>query len=258
MRKIIWGSIFISLLSVPVYCQELTGKQMVDNIAQEFQVGNVSEAEVLALKALHSEVKFSREELFDIHKYLAFCYVAYGQREKAIKEFIELLALNKDFRFDSKIYSPKIIAVFEEALVEKERLRQAEKDLKTMSPYLIQMKAGLRSLLFPGRGQLFKREQLKGYSLIAGESLTIIGLILSELQYEQAHKDYLNASTAEEIEKRYKKYNNWYKLRNASAALGIGIYLYSFFDSVYSPVNRSALGISLSPDGKGVCLTVAF
>ena len=258
MRNLFISFFFLGFLCISVWGQDSTGKQMIEKIAQEFASGNIYEAEILALKTLHSESNLSQEELFEVHKYLGFCYVAYGQRDKAIKEFLFLLRINKEFRFDNKIYSPKIVEVFEEALSEFIKLSETEKELNNKNPENIQLKAGLKSLVFPGRGQLLKGDKVKGYTLIGGESMILMGLLYSHIKVNQTHQEYLDETIAANIDDKYQTYNNWYKIRNFSAVTAAAVYLYSFFDGIYSPVKPSDSKISVKIAGNSIALTINF
>jgi len=258
MRNLFFNFFLLGFLCVNVWGQDSTGKRMIEKIAQEFAAGNIYEAEILALKALHSESDLSKPELFEVHKYLGFCYVAYGQRDKAIKEFIILLEINKEFRFDDKIYSPKIVEVFEEALAEFIKRSEAEKKLNDSNPQAIQIKAGLKSLVFPGRGQLFKGDKIKGYVLIGGESAILTWLIYSQLKLDQTHQEYLDETNTAIIENKYRTYNNWYKIRNITAVSAATVYLYGFFDSVYSPAKVSDSKVTAAISGNGFAVKINF
>ena len=254
--RIFLGTLLIFSLIVPICAgQNTTQSETIDRISREFANGNVYEAEILALKALHADVSYSPQELFEIHKYLAFCYVAYGQRDKAVNEFLEVLRIYPNHRFDKQIYSPKIIEVFEFAQQEYDRLQKTEPPIENMSTYEIQIRAGKKSLLFPGLGQLYKGDTQKGYILIGAESLTICALIFTQLQYDSAHDDYLNETSASEIDSKYDRYDFYYKARNISAAAAAAIYLYGFLDSVYHPVGDDpAFSVNVSPVRVGFTL----
>ena len=247
MRKILSGCIVLLCCSV-LYGQGPAQEQMVDEIARQFSSGNIYEAEIQALKALHSDIQFSNENLFEIHKYLAFCYVAYGQRDKAIKRFLEMLKLNPSHRFDPQIVSPKIVQVFETALTEFENANKNKQEIPEISASDIQLRAGMRSLAFPGLGQLYKGDKKKGYALIVGEAAAAAGFAISQIMLEKSHDEYLDAANQHMIQNKYETYNNWYKARNFTAAAAVMIYLYGFFDSVYWPADIEKAGFTILID----------
>ena len=247
MRKILPGFIII-LCAGALYSQGPAQEQMVDEIALQFSSGNIYEAEIQALKALHSDIQFSDESLFEIHKYLAFCYVAYGQRDKAVKEFLEMLMLKPDHRFDPQIVSPKIIQVFETALTEFEKNKASIPDISAISASDIQLRAGIKSLAFPGLGQIYKGEKRKGYILIACEAAAITGVAVSQIMLNESHDEYLKAANPQVIRDRYKNYNYWYKARNFTAASAVIIYLYGFFDSIYFHTDIEESGFTILYD----------
>jgi len=248
-------NLFIFSLIVPICAgQNAAVSETIHQIEYEFVNGNVYEAEILALKALHSDVSYSPSELFEIHKYLAFCYVAYGQRDKAVKEFLEVLTINPEYRFDKQIYSPKIIEVFENAVQEYNLQKSLEPQVKNLSSYEIQIRAGKKSLIYPGLGQLYKGEINKGYFLAGAETVSLCALTFSQWQLKSSHDEYLNAVNPDDIEKKYDRYDIFYKARNISAAAVAVIYVYGFFDSVYHPVdeeNISKLSMYFTPQTIG-------
>ncbi len=68
-----------------------------------------------ALTKLLSEEDPSEKQLVEIHRLLAFAYVALGADEVAVKEFREVLERDPDARLDPSLASPKIRAAFERA-----------------------------------------------------------------------------------------------------------------------------------------------
>ena len=68
-----------------------------------------------ALTKLLSEEEPSEAQLVEIHRLLAFAYVALGAEEVAVKEFREVLERDPGAKLDEATVSPKIRAAFERA-----------------------------------------------------------------------------------------------------------------------------------------------
>lgn len=241
MRKSVIIFINFIIVSSLCYAQKSQQDRIVQEIKSEYESGNIYETEILALKALHSQEKYTSNNLFEIHKYLAFCYVALGKRESAVNEFLELLEIDSDYRFNPKLISPKIIEVFNIALEKYEKSRFEPH----ISAEAIQIKASMRSLIFPGLGQIHKGEKRKGYILIGAEALSMSALVFFHWQYEVSHDAYLDAVVPDDIENKYERYNLYYKLRNFTAITAAAIYLYSYYDCVYTPSTNEYKSISL-------------
>ena len=252
--------LFIILLLVSSLSLAQSGEpeEVVQNIKSQYELGNIYEAEVLALKALNSNIAFTPAQRSEIHKYLAFCYVAMGERENAVQEFINLLKLTPDHRFNPKLISPKVIEVFNIAL---ERYQELLKQV-VVNPepnfHFKRIEASKRSLLFPGLGQLYKGEEQKGYILMGGEVTVLVSLVLFQWQYDKAHEAYLNASIQSDIQDKYDTYNLYYKLRNFSAVSAVLIYLYSYYDCVYIPSTGEERSVSVHFSPAQFSVTISF
>lgn len=218
-------------------------------IKAEFDKGNFNEAKNIALEALHSKEAYSEDDLFQIHQYLAFVYVARGELENAIKDFKEALKIKPDHRYDPRKVSPKIVDVFQQALEEYQTAQEYQKKEHKFS--YIKLEAGAKSLIFPGLGQLHKGQKTKGYILMGAESVSIAALALSQWQFMKAHDEYKQARMPGDIENKYREYNAYYKIRNLSAvAVGV-IYVYSFLDCLYTApsIESDSFTIQITPAG---------
>ena len=79
-----------------------------------YREGSYSEVPPSLTKLL-SEEDPSEAQLVDIHRLLAFAYVALGADEVAVREFREVIARDPDATLDATTVSPKIRAAFEHA-----------------------------------------------------------------------------------------------------------------------------------------------
>lgn len=234
----------------------------VDEVIRLYDEGKFRDAEVTALRALQSPQKPARVDQAILHKYLAFSYVAMGDAEKARNEFLNLLELDPLARLDSLYISPKIIAVFREAQQGYRSQRQQSRppDLTHLN---LQIAAVKRSLLFPGLGQLYRKQQVKGYSLLASEVVFLGSFIFCQVQYDQARDRYLAETNPSKMQRLYDDVNLYYRGRYASAILAAGVYLYSLFDVLYfpPPSESKPSRLSLAPSlrtGPSITLTLTF
>lgn len=259
MIKNILAVCCLLMLSTIAQTQDSDKSEIITAIENDFKNGNIYDAEIKALQAIHSGELISTDDLLEAHKYLAFCYVAYGESAKAKKEFLQVLSINSNFRLDQSIYSPKITDIFDEAVKEYTLLKSKsdEPGLRGKNSW-VQLQAGKKSLIFPGLGQIEKKQTIKGYAFAGGETISIIVLIYSQWQFMESHDEYLNAVSPDDIEKKYDKYNMFYKIRNFSAAGAVLIYTAGFIDALYYPVNmeNKAITVGLNPSGFRICVNL--
>ncbi|NLI97816.1 hypothetical protein GX441_04045 [bacterium] len=191
-----------------------------------------------------SDSSIEKDMLLELHKYNGFSFVALEKRDSAKKEFKAILELEPRFLLDPQMVSPKIIEIFEEVRSEMPKIASIPKDsLEVEFPadtsdkrtILDYRKALLFSTAFPGVGQAYSGQRLKGWGFIAGEGLCIAGFIVSQVYTDKTHDEYLKATEPADIEAKYRVYNNWYKARNALGGLSIGIWFSAPLELVLFP-----------------------
>ena len=247
----IYYSIILCLLiflTTGAVCSEID--PTVKEIQQKYEAGDVAGAELTALKALNKRDNFQSPELVEIHKYLALCYIARGERQDAVDEFVAVLKINPQFRFRRQVTSPKVISVFDEALREFQNFLALRRDNPPLEADVRWRSAAVRSIIFPGLGQLHKGDKRKGYIFTGVGIASISGLIFTQIMYSKAHEDYLDAEEIQDIEKKYEDFNTYYKLRNSTAILSAAIYLYNIYDCITVPPKNieSKLTIQIDPN----------
>jgi hypothetical protein len=249
MKRIL---ILISIFAFSVYSSYLFAQDptIVTQIKQEYEQGDIDNAEYLSLRALKNPAQLSSEELLEVHKYLALCYIAHNERAEAVTEFVEVLKINPNFRFKRQLTSPKIMSIFEESLREFRTFQESQRQLPKDKASLIWIDSAKRSLIFPGLGQLHKGQKTKGYALISAEILSLTSLVVFQISYDEAHDDYLGETNPALIQSRYDDYNMYYKLRNASIFTSAAIYLYSLADCLYTQPTtpKGKLSFKVQPD----------
>jgi len=211
-----------------------------------YDQGQLQEAELLALRTLQGADSLAPVDRSMLHRILGFTYVAMGENEKAKNQFMAWLDLDPLAELDSVYISPKIITVFRAAQADhQQRIRDLRK--AETPPTDLRRDAAARSLIFPGLGQVHAGYKTKGYSLMASEALLLGAIVFCQLQYDVKRDDYLSERDPEGMQALYDDANNFYRARNASIGLAVGVYLFSLYDALHLPPQKG--------DGESLSLT---
>ncbi len=214
----------------------------------------LAEVETLYYRGSYEEVLTKVEEfikgdttldeviVIELCKYAAFSYVALGKISDAREEFRSILRKDSTVALDPELVSPKIIEVFDDVKNELKSIRQPDTMMSLsiinsdLMPGSLSLRtAVLRSFAFPGVGQAYLGEKTKGWLYIAGEGLSLGGLILTQVFMVKAHEYYLEARDSVDFDARYKIYNNWYHARNAFGGLALGIWISAPLEILFFP-----------------------
>ncbi|HEX9652812.1 MAG TPA: DUF5683 domain-containing protein [bacterium] len=244
MRQLI---VILFLLSAPVrvFCQ--TSEQiLVEEIQNAYNQLNYPEAEIKARAALKDFQRFSPVQLTEIHKILGLIYFSQNREEAARLQFENVLALTPHLKLDPLFVSPKIMKFFED--IQRERAMKSQDqsapqhDVKYVLVHDPRPEAGMRSILLPGWGQLYKGEKTKGRILLGLWSAGVVATVASHVARARAEDKYLSETDPDRIESRYGNFNTIHKLRNNLIVFSAGVWLYSYIDAIVkkSPV-RSEL-----------------
>lgn len=221
-------------------------------VSLTFEASPLAEVEMLYYQGCYEEVLERAEGLLaedslvdrttqvELRKYIAYSYVALGRTSDAKAEFKAILAADSSLVLEPQLVSPKIIEVFDEA---KEEMRvtgyrpdsTASLGSGNLGLTLSLRTATLRSFTFPGLGQFYSGERVKGWLFAAGEGLCLGGFIVSQVFTVKTHRDYMEVTDPAEMEVRYRVYNNWYRTRNALAGLSVGIWISAPLDILIFP-----------------------
>jgi len=204
--------------------------QSVQNAETLYYQGKYVEAVEVARETLsYGNLDLTTE--IGLLKIVAFSHVALGEITDAKNEFTAILKLDSTVILDPALVSPKIVEVFNEVKEEFDADQPVNNgtlttivDTALISPLSLR-KAALLSIGFPGAGQLYAGESLKGWCYITIEGLALSGLAVSEVLYLNARKAYRTATDPDEISQLYKPYNNWFRVRNAFAGITVGIWI---------------------------------
>lgn len=212
-----------------------------------FQQLNYAAAKNAGERALQDWRKLSPQSVVEAHQVLAIIAYSEGGFFEAKAQFEAALSLDPGLRLDSLYVSPKIQQFLREV---KEHLAAANGHAPAQTRYLIapdpRPRAALRSLLFPGLGQMAKRQTGKGRALMIAAGAGVIATGALHLRREAAQKNYLGAQTVARAVSTYSRYNMLNRARNGAALLTSGIWLYSFFDALAQTPAQPRLGFAPS------------
>jgi len=183
-----------------------------------------------------TEKNLSVTTLVQLYTYQAFSYVALDKKESAINAFRYLLIINPDITLDPRFVSPKIIELFEESkrlvgdtlqlkpsiFISTEKTGSSRKSIRNQA---------IKSLLYPGLGQLSQNKKTKGYSFLGGETISLIGLITSHFLTNSAHQKYLDNRDISKMDELYNNYASLYSARTGFIISSVGIWILSYIDA---------------------------
>lgn len=214
----------------------------------------IKDYEIYQLRFLYNEIKFedvisqgqklleetailNKTDFIEIHKYLALSFYNIGKKDSSRSHFYSLLSLNPDFKPDPVKTSPKILSFY----LEIKKNFQEDNESQVALPFThyvfiedIRPKAALRSLAFPGWGQLYKDQNSKAY-LFSGAFIGSALITIISLSVERDLRDkYLDEKNPSKIGGRYDDYNNMSKTRKIIQYTAIGIWAASITDALFS------------------------
>jgi len=214
-----------------------------EQMLNAYQQLDYQAAKTIGKKITAEYAEYSLLQLVETHKILGVIAYTEGNLEEAQKQFEQVFSIDDKAQLDSVYVSPKIIQFFDEL---KQKFIKSTNDHESSSAvtprYILiadpRPTAALRSLVFPGWGQLYKQQKKKGYAMIGSAGLSILGTGILHFMQKDAHENYLNATGHQLIDEKYKNYNTLYKWRNNLALFTGGVWLYSFFDALISSPNQ--------------------
>jgi len=203
-----------------------------------YEDGNYDGAELSALRGLRVATDVDELGKLKFHALLGFVYVARDQRQNALQEFTTVLIVNPAYDLDPVQTSPKILDVFHEAR-QNYLLKVASQPAVFRLPQAdVRLSASWRSLVLPGWGQFYKRQQLKGTAFAVAQFFSLGAFIFEAVETNNRHNDYLNLRHYGDprIDQSYNDYKSAYRTRNAVGYITLGIYFLNYTDALYYPV----------------------
>ncbi len=198
--------------------------------------------------------QLSKNEQVEAYKYLAFSYVAFGDKEKAKEQFKKAIALEPKLELDPATVSPKIIKVFEEAKAEMTIAPAPQPgpvQPKPVKPVAQQTKvnttaATLRSCCLPGWGQMYKGENSKGKKMMIATAVLLPTTLIAISLQNAKHEHYLEIKPVDKdaLEQAYREYKMWYNVSAFFLVAYAGFYLYNIYDVIASkPKVKSSMNM---------------
>jgi hypothetical protein len=200
--------------------------------------GDFDGAELAALRGLRLASDLDELGKLKFHLLLGFVYVARDQRENAAQEFNHVLVANPAYDLDPVQTSPKIMEVFRQARSDYLLKVASEPAVFRMPQSDVRLAASWRSLVAPGWGQFYKKQEVKGSAFAAAQILSLAVLIFMQTETNRRHDDYLGKRTYGDpnIENAYNEYRHAYQVRNVVGYVTLGIYFVNYLDALYYPV----------------------
>lgn len=205
-----------------------------------------------AIRELEDALQYLKQlkqtDQVEAHKYLAFSYVAFGDRNKAKEQFKKALLLNPGMELDPATVSPKIIKVFEEAKAELAVSPPAEPTEPVKAPVkgeISTFDATIRSCCIGGWGQMYQGEQSKGKKMMIAWGVTTGTTLVSWIIAGNKHDAYKALSSSEPssvFTDAYDKYKLWYNIASVSTLAFLGVHAYNIYDVLFHrPRTRTSM-----------------
>jgi len=241
-------------------------------VAEPFKSFRYAEVISIADSILDQDSLFSHSDLMEIYRMKAISHFSLGEEIYAKNCFNEILKNDPRFKLDPVQNSPKIITFFNQIKLdylqnqitnnETTSYGQTNELLKTNTTLYSQksMKSAvIKSILLPGWGHFQIERKKSGTLLVIASVLTLPPAVYYSYETYNREKDYLNEINSIDIEKKYNRYNESFKLRNGFLAAYAVIWLYSQWDlfsadKEVQPVEIQP-GISTSIQGESVIIT---
>ncbi len=234
---------FFFLLLVPLLVQNASAGP-VEDAWDAYLSGNFSRVEQIAERALAGN---SAEDTSKALIYMALgCSYAMRQMEFPAKEaFRNALNLNPDLEYTAADLPPPVWRIFKPvqdkfknekkpSLIgspEETETKIPQDTVRISVPYSHSRKSVIKSILFPGWGQISEHDK-NGYLFAGVEVLLIGGFTASVIMAGEKREEYMKAEEPAEISRKYDAYNDFYRLcwgLGIAAALNYMVAQYDFF-----------------------------
>ncbi|MDZ7265510.1 MAG: DUF5683 domain-containing protein [candidate division KSB1 bacterium] len=219
-------------------------------LMQAFQQLDYKLAEKIGREIVANYTAYTPIELLETHKILGVIAFIDGYLPEARVQFEQALSIDRSTQLDSVIVSPKIIQFFNDlkskyVYVPKPTAGESLENYRYLLVPDPRPGATWRSLLLPGWGQFYKRDLPKGYIVATAAAAAALTTGVFHWLQRDAHAQYLDATEPNQIEVRYKRYNDFYRIRNNAALITGGVWLYAFLDALLCEPNKSFRPVSV-------------
>jgi tetratricopeptide (TPR) repeat protein len=229
---------WLMLAACSLYAQQQGAADSLFQAAQTaYEDGNYDGAELAALRGLREATNLDELGKLKYHLLLGFVYVARDQRQNALQEFTHVLTVNPAYNLDPVQTSPKILDVFHDARQNYLLNVASQPAIFRMPQADVRLAASWRSLVLPGWGQFYKRQELKGTAIVVAQVFSLAALMFEQVEVNRRHNDYRGlAYNDPRIEQVYGDYRSAYRTRNVVGYITLGVYLINYCDALYYPV----------------------
>jgi tetratricopeptide (TPR) repeat protein len=205
-----------------------------------------------AIRELENAMRYLEQlkytDQVEAYKYLAFSYVAFGNRDKAKEQFKKALHLNPDLELDPATVSPKIIKVFEEA---KGEMVTAPPE-QPVVPTAVEkaeprnFDATIRSCCVGGWGQMYRGESSKGKKMMIAWGTTLGATLVSWIITSNREDEYKSLQYQDEpYEDAYNKYKLWYNIAWVNTGIFLGVHAFNLYDIIFRKPRTSTSMLEL-------------
>ena len=163
-------------------------------------------------------------------QWVAFSLVAQEKPALAREHFLAILHRHPSHELDPVLTSPKILAVFNDARATY--LASITRGADSSRAAEVHPAAGttFRTIIFPGWEQWYHGRTPIG-PIFAGAGVATLGAgITMAFLRKSAHQDYLAATTPDDIESKYNRYNKYARAESYCFAAFAAVYLLSEID----------------------------
>jgi len=256
---------YIMLLFVSCLIIHLGFSQSVNQDSLEIMLGKAKnhyyngEYE-MAIRELENALQYLKQlkqtDQVEAYKYLAFSYVAFGDRNKAKEQFKKALVLDPELELDPATVSPKIIKVFEEAkaeMVTAPPVAPVEPVTRVSREEISGFDATIRSCCVGGWGQIYRGEKRKGRNMMIAWGVTGGATLVSWIIAGKKEREYKDLSIASpgQFDDAYEDYKLWFNIGFANTLVFLAVHSYNLFDIIFRKP-RSATSL-IEPQQGFIC-----
>ena len=170
-----------------------------------------------------------------LNRTYAFALVALGRTDEASVVFRRLIARDPSLTLNPETVSPKIRAVFESVKAQMALPPSPPAPRPSLPETVYSRRPVPLSVLVPGLHQMKTGRLAAGYTLAGATALSLAGLVLSHVEYNNARADYLRASSPQDIADRYQTSDNWSHARVVLSGTTVAFWLVGLITALRSP-----------------------
>ncbi len=216
--------VLLFLGSTALFAQ--SGSVQLEMMQQKYRTFDYDAVIELAENALQDTSELNKDELFQIYEMKAAAHYSKMQMQQALTSFMHILRLDPNHELDPVKTSPKIVNFYNEI---KANFQSEQSKPDTLPKPQIQVVDTVRivenssgfyrktlpaSLLLPGTGHLLAGNGRKGTWLTTLSVISLSAAAYYTYSTHQKQEQYLNATDAQDIQRRYSAFNSAYKKRN--------------------------------------------